>query len=172
MRNSFQNNVSTVNNVPSGKILLIDDNDNNLGTMFYKEASELASEKGLGLMEVGGSGDTPVFKIVDVGKWKYQQKKSHKTQKNPQQKEIKIGVRIADNDLAIKLKKIKDFLGKKHPVRIAVSMKGREQRNPQSAKDIISKITQNVSEYRTDEVKITTSDKRTTVSTTIHPTKG
>ena len=172
MRNSFQNSINKAHKIPSGKILLIDDSDKNLGTMLYNEASIIATEKGLGLMEVGSSTNTPVFKIVDVGKWKYQQKKSKKSTKHPQQKEIKLRVRIDSNDLLVKIKKVKEFLTKKHPVRISVVMKGREQGYPQIAKDIIDKIAQAVIEYKVDDIKIIKSDKKSTASTTIHPAKG
>lgn len=81
-------------------------------------------------MEVSSSGDTPVCKILDYGKYKYQQEKklqkSKKLQKNQEIKIIRLSMKIGKHDLETKIKKAQKFLEKGHTVHIEIMFRGRE----------------------------------------------
>ncbi len=94
--------------------------------MQRQEALELASSLGLDLIEVSPDQNPPVCKIMDFGKFKFQQQKSHKPQKTVQIKEVKFRPNIAENDLNVKVDQIKKFLKSGSKVKISLNFKGRE----------------------------------------------
>ena len=93
---------------------VIDDEGENLGVMYTKEAIEQAAEVGLDLVEVSPNADPPVAKFLDIGKFKYEtQKKANlqrKTQRTQELKEIKMRPNIDDHDYDTKMKAITRFL--------------------------------------------------------------
>lgn len=95
-----------------------------------EEALKIAYEKELDLVEVAPNASPPVCKIMDFGKYKYQLEVSEKEKKKKQTqivvKEIKLRPKIDKNDLAIKKKKIEQFLAKGYKVKVTMSFKGRE----------------------------------------------
>jgi translation initiation factor IF-3 len=111
------------------RILLIDENGNNLGNFSTREALQKAKELGLDLVEVGGK-EVPVCKIMDYGKFKFEQtkkdKKSIKNQTTHVLKEIKFKPTTGKNDLLYRAKQVDEFLKEKNKVKISVRFKGRE----------------------------------------------
>ena len=99
-------------NVP--KVRVIDENGENLGVMFTKEAIEQAAEVGLDLVEISPGADPPVAKFLDIGRYKYEaQKKANeqrKKQKTQEIKEIKMRPNIDDHDYDVKMKKVVSFI--------------------------------------------------------------
>src|SRR4028118_1091323 len=87
------------------KVRVIDENGENLGVMFTREAIEQAAEVGLDLVEISPNADPPVAKFLDIGKFKYEaQKKANaarKNQKTQEIKEIKMRPNIDDHDYEI-----------------------------------------------------------------------
>jgi len=94
------------------------------------EALRAAEEAGLDLVEVSPNADPPVARIVDWGKYNYQ--KTKQAQKNRQKsktldlKQMRVGLKIGEHDLDVKLRKVKEFLEAGHKVRITVIYRGRE----------------------------------------------
>jgi translation initiation factor IF-3 len=94
------------------------------------EALRAAEEAGLDLVEVSPNTDPPVARIVDWGKYNYQ--KTKQAQKNRQKsktldlKQMRVGLKIGEHDLGVKLRKVKEFLEAGHKVRITVIYRGRE----------------------------------------------
>ena len=90
----------------------------------------MAQEADLDLVEVSPEANPPVAKIVDWGKYNYQKTKQlQKTRKNaraPEMKQMRVGLKIGDNDLNVKLRKVTAFLEAGHKVKIAVIYRGRE----------------------------------------------
>jgi translation initiation factor IF-3 len=115
--------------IRASRILLIDEEGNNLGNFSIKEALLRAKELGLDLVEVGGK-EIPVCKIMDFGKYKYEQtKKNKKVIKNQTTqvlKEIKFKPTTGSNDLLYRAKQVDCFLKNKNKVKISVRFKGRE----------------------------------------------
>ncbi|MCQ2574831.1 MAG: translation initiation factor IF-3 [Alphaproteobacteria bacterium] len=100
----------------------------NLGTMNFSEALNMASDAGLDLVEINASASPVLVKIMDYGKYKYEQKKraneARKKQKVIEIKDVWVKPFIEDNDLNIKLKKVFEFLGEGNKVKISIMTKG------------------------------------------------
>lgn len=120
---------------PNASILILDENGTNLGNMSYQDAKLLASSRDLDLVQINKNERTQVFKIMDHGKWKYEQKKNKNKQKKPTHhlKEMNFKMRIDPHDLEIKVNRIKSFLDKGDDVKLSVTMRGRERATPRLA---------------------------------------
>jgi translation initiation factor IF-3 len=107
--------------------LVIDETGEHLGVLTKQEALRIAEEKELDLVEVSPSSNPPVAKILSWSKFKYQLEKKRKETKNRRidMKEMWFKAFIDKGDLEHKLKKVKEFLSKKHPVKITIKAKGR-----------------------------------------------
>lgn len=120
------------------------DDGTNYGIIPTAQALALADEMGLDLVLIAPDGKPPVAKIMDYGKFRYQQEKKKKEAKKNQKviviKEIKLSVKIAENDVNYKVKHAREFLEEGNHVRFRVFLKGREMANPQSGIDVLNKI--------------------------------
>ncbi|KLE10470.1 translation initiation factor IF-3 [Aliarcobacter butzleri L355] len=120
------------------------DDGTNHGIIPTAQALALADEMGLDLVLIAPDGKPPVAKIMDYGKFRYQQEKKKKEAKRNQKviviKEIKLSVKIAENDVNYKVKHAREFLEEGNHVRFRVFLKGREMANPQSGIDVLNKI--------------------------------
>jgi translation initiation factor IF-3 len=110
---------------------LIDHEDQQVGVVPTAEALRMAREAGLDLVEVAPNARPPVCKILDYGKWRYQQQKkedkSRASSRAGQLKELKLKtVRIGDHDLMIKVNHARDFLKEGNKVQFTLQFKGRE----------------------------------------------
>ncbi len=110
------------------EIRLIDENGENKGVVNIKEALLLADEAGLDLIEISPQAVPPVCKIMDYGKYKYEQKKraneARKKQKTIELREVWVTPVIEENDFNIKMKKVFEFLSDGNKVKIAVMTHG------------------------------------------------
>ena len=120
------------------------DEGTNYGIISTAEALKIADELGLDLVLIAPDGKPPVAKIMDYGKFRYQQEKKKKEAKKNQKvivvKEIKLSVKIAENDVSYKVKHAREFLEEGNHVKFRVFLKGREMANPQSGIDVLNKI--------------------------------
>ena len=99
----------------------------NLGVMPTRDAVGLAKEKGLDLVEVAPQARPPVCKIVDYGKYHYQQEKRDRKQKHRSRlKEVKFTIKIGEHDFMTKMNRVRQFLGKGDMVRVSIFFRGRE----------------------------------------------
>ncbi len=100
----------------------------NLGLMPTSAAIAMAADEGMDLVEINASATPPITKIMDYGKFKYEQKKraseAKKNQKTTEMKEVWVKPFIEENDLNIKMKKVLEFLGDGNKVKISVMTKG------------------------------------------------
>jgi len=115
--------------IRASRVLVIGEDGKNLGEMNIKDALDRASEAGLDLVEVGSGKTVPVCKIMDFGKWKYDQsKKSRKKGGDQKQvvKEIKFRPNTGDNDLSYRAKNAVKFLSAGHKIKLSVRFRGRE----------------------------------------------
>ena len=118
---------------------LIDDQGENLGVVSTPKALEMARVKNLDLVEIAPQATPPVARIIDFGKYLYQQEKQIKQQKAKQKtselKLIKIGMKISDHDALIKIKKLGEFLEDGNKVKIDMFLRGRERANKDFARE-------------------------------------
>lgn len=113
------------------QIRVIDEAGNQLGLMTPAEALEIAREQDLDLVEIAPMAKPPVCKVMDYGKFQYQQSKQDSVNKAKQEKidikGIRIGVRTDDHDLEFKRKNAEKFLTKGDKVKIDIVLRGREK---------------------------------------------
>lgn len=116
--------------IRADSLRVIGENGQQLGVLSRAEALALAREAGLDLVEVSPDSKPPVARIVDWGKYRYQREKqaqkSRKKAKALEMKQMRIGLKISDHDLSVKLRKVSEFLEAGHKVRIAIIYRGRE----------------------------------------------
>jgi translation initiation factor IF-3 len=109
-----------------------------------KDAINAADEAGLDLVEVSPGANPPVCRIMDYGRFKYQQTKKKQEAKKKQAvvqvKEIKVRPKTEEHDLNTKLKQVRSFLAKNNKVKITVRFRGREITLPEMGKDILARI--------------------------------
>ena len=115
-----------------------------LGVMPVQEALSKAKLVGLDLVEIAGNADPPVCRIIDYGKYKYEQaklKKQQKTSKNAtRMKEVKFRVRTEQHDYNIKLGRLETFLTDGHKVRVVLQFRGRENAHRELGFDKMQRI--------------------------------
>lgn len=123
---------------------VIDEEGKQLGVLSKQEALELARERDLDLVEISPDADPPVCKIVDWGKFNYQRtkqlQKNRKTAKSLEMKQMRFGLKISQNDLDIKMGKVKKFLEAGHKVKITAFYRGREQAHREIGFNIARKV--------------------------------
>lgn len=132
------------NDIRANRLRVIDEAGHQLGILSKEEALKLAIEKSLDLVEISPDANPPVAKIVDWGKYNYQKTKlNQKNKKNSKildVKQMRLGLKISDNDLMIKLKKIDKFLDIGHKVKVTLVYKGREQAHKEIGYQLADKI--------------------------------
>ena len=115
-----------------------------LGIMSSKEAQLKAHEAGLDLVEISAGANPPVVKIIDWGKYQYQkmkeQSKAKKKAKSSELKQIRLGLKIGENDLNIKIRKINEFLEDGDRVKVMLVFRGREMAHKEVGIDLMNKI--------------------------------
>jgi translation initiation factor IF-3 len=139
--------------IKAPNIIILDEEGWNLGTFPRRRALEMAQEKWLDLVQLRYDHENMVstVRMVDYGKYQYQKSKDErekkKTQKPKVLKEVKLNYAIWDNDLAMKLRKAKEFLADKHNVKFSIKLKGREKIYASKAVDKLKKIKDDLAEF-------------------------
>jgi len=132
------------------KVRVIDENGENIGVMYTREAIEQAASVGLDLVEVSPNADPPVCKFLDVGKFRYEaQKKANaarKTQKTQEIKEIKMRPNIDDHDYDVKMRAIHKFIGEGDKVKVTLRFRGRELSHQQLGMNLLKRVQEDVVE--------------------------
>jgi len=136
--------------IQADKVRVIDDEGENLGVMYTREAIEKAAEVGLNLVEVSPNADPPVCKFLDVGKYRYEaQKKANaarKTQKTQDIKEIKMRPNIDDHDYDVKMRNVTRFIEDGDKVKVTLRFRGREMAHQQLGMDLLKRVQDDVAE--------------------------
>ena len=136
--------------IQSDKVRVIDENGENLGVMYTKEAMEQANELGLNLVEVSPNADPPVAKFLDVGKYRYEaQKKAsaqRKTQKTQEIKEIKMRPNIDTHDYDVKMRSVLKFLEEGDKVKMTLRFRGREMAHQELGMNLLKRVQDDTAE--------------------------
>jgi translation initiation factor IF-3 len=136
--------------IVSDKVRVIDENGENLGVMYTREAIEQAAEVGLDLVEISPNADPPVAKFLDVGKFRYEaQKKANlarKNQKTQEIKEIKMRPNIDDHDYDTKMRNVTRFIEDGDKVKITLRFRGRELSHQQLGMNLLKRVQDDVAE--------------------------
>ncbi len=138
------------NLITSDKVRVIDENGENIGVMYTREAIEQAAGVGLDLVEVSPNADPPVCKFLDVGKFRYEaQKKANlarKSQKTQEIKEIKMRPNIDDHDYDVKMRNVNRFIEDGDKVKITLRFRGRELSHQQLGMNLLKRVQDDVAE--------------------------
>jgi len=132
------------------KVRVIDENGENIGVLYTRDAIEQAAEAGLDLVEVSPTAHPPVCKFLDIGKFKYgAQKKANiarKTQRTQEIKEIKMRPNIDDHDYDTKMRSINKFIGEGDKVKVTLRFRGRELSHQRLGMDLLQRVAEETSE--------------------------
>ncbi len=127
-----------------------------LGVLPTHEALRLAEEKGLDLVEISPRAFPPVCRIMDYGKYKYEEAKkkqqARKRASTVETKEIKFRPKTEEHDMAFKVKHVRRFLGGGNKVRLAVVFRGREITHPQTGMNVLNRVVDMCNDIATVEV--------------------
>ncbi len=125
--------------------------------MSVEQALKLAEDAGLDLVEVSPGASPPVCKILDYGKYKYEQQKkaaeARKKQKTIDVKEVKIRPNIEKHDYDVKMRNARRFLEGGDKVKVTMRFRGREMAHQDIGRDLLSKMQQELEEISTIELK-------------------
>ena len=128
--NDISKNFTCNESIKEKEVRVIDSEGNQLGILQTKEALRMADESELDLVMISPNAKPPVCKIMDLGKYIYEQAKKEKEAKKKQKvtviKEIRCGITIEENDIVIKAKNARKFLLDGDKVKITIRFKGRE----------------------------------------------
>lgn len=130
------------------EVRLIDDQGNQLGIMSARDAQRLAREKNLDLVKISPKAKPPVCKIIDYGKFRYEQAKREKEAKKKQNiisvKEVRLSPNIEQHDIDTKMKHAKKFLNNGDKVKVSVRFRGRELAHTAIGREILLKFAENL----------------------------
>ena len=130
--------------IKATEVRVIDENGEQLGIMLRDEALDIAQEKDLDLVNVSPNAKPPVCKILDYGKFKYDQQKrekeARKKQKTIQVKEIRLSAAIEEHDIDVKAKRACKFLEAGDKVKVTLRFRGRERSHKEVAYAVLENL--------------------------------
>jgi translation initiation factor IF-3 len=130
------------------EVRLIDENGEMVGVMAPMRALEIARERDLDLVEISPNAIPPVCKLMDYGRYKYEQAKkeneARKNQKTITLKEIRLSPRTDEHDVDVKTRKIQEFLAEGDRVRVSVKFRGAEMRHPDIGRKLLDGIAEDL----------------------------
>jgi translation initiation factor IF-3 len=131
-------------------VRLIDEDGSQLGIKSSDEAREYAYGKGLDLVEVAAQADPPVARVMDYGKYRYEQEQKAKLARKHQSqihvKEIKLRPKIGIHDYNTKKGHVARFLNQRAKVKVTIMFRGREQQHPERGRDLLMRLAEDVKE--------------------------
>lgn len=132
------------------EVRLIDEKGEQRGIVPTVEAMEMARRAGVDLVEVSPTASPPVCKLLDYGKYRFEQEKklreAKKKQKLVKLKEIRMQPKIEEHDLAFKTKHIAEFLGEGFKVKVTIRFRGRELAHTERGRDVLNKVLEHLGE--------------------------
>jgi len=132
------------------EIRVIDENGSQIGIISPKEALALAEERGLDLVLISDTAEPPVCKIMDYGKYKFEQEKKAKEAKKKQHtadvKEVKMRYKIEEHDYQVRVNQAQRFLKSGDKVKATITFRGREIQHANLAEDLLSRMATDLQE--------------------------
>ncbi len=136
--------------IRDAEVRLIDENGGAMGIVSIQTAQDLAEKRNLDLVKISPNANPPVCKILDYGKFKYEQIKKEKESKKNQQvavlKEIRMSLRVEEHDLNIKAKNARKFLEEGDKVKVSVRFRGREIAYAHRGVELLNRFAEKVSD--------------------------
>ena len=136
--------------IKAPEVRVIDPDGKQVGVLSVKEAIRIAEERGMDLVEVAPNSQPPVCRIMNYGKYKYQQSKRTQEARKHQTviriKEVKVRPRTEEHDFQFKLRHVKRFLDEGNKVKISMLFRGREIAHPEFGKEVLNRFIEEVKE--------------------------
>ena len=130
--------------IKAQEIRLVGETGEQLGIMSPRDAMQIAEENGLDLVEVAPAAKPPVCKIMDVGRYKYEQSKREREARKRQHlisvKEVKLRPNIEDNDFTTKIRNAIRFLEEGDKVKVTIMFRGREMSHTDLGRDLLARV--------------------------------
>jgi translation initiation factor IF-3 len=132
------------------RVRLVDERGNMVGIVGRNDALSMASDVGLDLVEIAPNADPPVCKILDFGKYKYEEQKkkneARKKQKIIEVKEIKLRPSIDDHDYDVKMRSMVKFIEEGDKVKVTMRFRGRELAHQELGMDVLVRVKDDLDE--------------------------
>ncbi len=149
-RNNKDDGVRINESIRIDEVRLVDENGEMVGVVKASEALRRAKDAGLDLVEVSPNAKPPVCKILDYGKYKYEQQKraqeAKKKQKTVETKEIKLRPGIEEHDYQTKMRKVVEFIEKENKVKITMRFRGREMAHQEFGMRVLERVKEETKE--------------------------
>jgi translation initiation factor IF-3 len=130
--------------VRAREVRVIDEDGQVVGVMSSAQALAMAREQNVDLVEVSPMATPPVCRLMDYGRFKYEQAKkeneARKRQKTSELKEIRLSPKTDDHDIAVKVRKVEEFLGEGDKVKVVVRFRGREMAHPELGRRLLEQM--------------------------------
>ena len=154
-------------------VRLIDQNNNQVGIVPFETAMARAQAVGLDLVLVPSKGDPQVTRIMDFGKYQFEEAKRareiRRAQAQPKLKEVKLHVNIDSNDFAIKVRKAKEFLTDGDKVRVLLAFRGREMAHKELGMEVLDRFLAELAEISTPDAPPRQMGKAVNVTLSVKP---
>jgi len=148
VRPASQNRINDQIRAP--RVRLVDEDGSQIGIKPSAEALDYAYSKGLDLVEIAAQADPPVAKVMDYGKFRYEQeqkaKQARKHQSQIHVKEIKLRPKIQIHDYNTKKGHVERFLNQRAKVKVTIMFRGRETSHPERGRDLLMRLAEDVKE--------------------------
>jgi len=155
-------------------VRMIDDEGGQVGIVSIDEARAMATEKGLDLVEVAPEARPPVVKLMDYGKFRYEQQQAAKAAKKKQHhvqvKEVKFRPGIEDHDYDFKLRHARRFLDEGNKVKLTMMFRGRQVTHPELGREVLDRVTTDLEDIA--KIEMYPVFERRTMSMVLAPLKS
>jgi translation initiation factor IF-3 len=149
------------------QVRLVDEDGEQVGVMAVEAALEFAESRELDLVEVAPEAEPPVCRVLEYGKWRYEEERSRRAslrnQTNASSKEIRVRPRIGDHDYRWKRDRAAQFLQDRSKVRVVVSFRGREREHLDAGRRLLERFAADVQECGHVEAGITSEGRSLTM---------
>lgn len=152
-RNTIPKSYRVNEQITAQSVLVVDDEGTQLGKLTINEALDMATEKGLDLVEVAPSANPPVCRFLNYGKFRYEAtrkekeaRKASRVKSNNSVREVRMKTRIGDHDRESKTRLVKRLLSEGSKVRVSVVFRGREVQHPQIGMALLKNVAEDLQE--------------------------
>jgi translation initiation factor IF-3 len=132
------------------EVRVVSDTNEQMGVMSLRSAQQIAEERHMDLVEVAPNGKPPVCRIMNYGKYRYEQQKREKEAKKKQKiltlKEVKLRPNIEDHDFYVKMKAAQRFLAEGSKVKVTIMFRGREMSHPELGRNLLVRFADELKE--------------------------
>ena len=137
------------------EVRVVTESGDQLGVMSAKDANQIAAQKNLDLVKISPQAKPPVCKIMDYGKFRFEQQKKEKEARKNQHiieiKEVQLSLNIDTHDFETKVKNACKFLSAGNKVKVAIRFRGREMARPERGIELMEKFAESCAEFSTIE---------------------